>query len=255
MQTRRRSHVFLSALTMLAVTAMPAVALGQTDPLDLPENGAAGRGTFFYDAGNDRYYEVVLYAEGDDRTWPAARSAASARSIEGGAYRGYLATITSASDNAFVLEQIGDRFNFHPLWIGASDEGSEGEWSWVTGPDAGLTFWSGGLSGSAPAGVFSAWQDLEPNNTPRLPAGGENFAVANYCIVFSCTRTRSWNDAAGASAEFVPSYVTGYLVAYVPVPAGIPAGPQVSAATVVSPLLALLAGALLLVRRRVRQHG
>jgi hypothetical protein len=34
-----------------------------------------------------------------------------------------------------------------------------------------------------------------------------------------------------------------------------PAGPQVSAATVVSPLLALLAGALLLVRRRVRQHG
>jgi hypothetical protein len=255
MQTRRRSYVLLSALLMLAVTAMPSVAFGQIAALDLPEHGAAGRGTFFYDAGNDRYYEVVLYEDGDDRTWHAARSAAAARTIQGGAYRGYLATITSESDNAYILEQIGDRFNFHPLWIGASDDGSEGEWSWVTGPDAGLKFWSGGLDGSAPAGVFSAWQDLEPNNTPSLPAAGENFAVANYCIVFSCTRTRSWNDAAGAPAEFVPAYVKGYLVAYVPVPAGIPAGPQVSTATVAAPLLALFAGALLLVRRRVRQHG
>lgn len=255
MQSRRRSQVFLSALTLAAVTVMPSVALGQTDPLSFPENGAADRGTFFYDADNDRYYEVVLFGAGDDRTWPAARSAAAARSIQGGAYRGYLATITSESDNAFVVEQIGDRFNFHPLWIGASDDGNEGEWSWVTGPDAGLKFWSGGLGGSAPAGVFSAWQVLEPNNTPTLPAGGENYGVVNYCIVTTCTRTRSWNDVAGASAEFVPAYVTGYLIAYAPVPAGIPAGPQVSTATVVSPLLALFAGTLLLVRRRVRQHG
>jgi hypothetical protein len=258
MQTRRRSQVFISALTVMAVMVMPSVALGVTDPADplnFPEQGAEGRGTFFYDADNDRYYEVVLYGQGDDRTWPTARIAAAARTIHSGAFRGYLATIPSQSDNAFVVNTIGDGYDFYGLWIGASDDEIEGEWFWVTGPNAGLQFWSGGPDGSAPSGVFSAWQELEPNNKPTLPAGAENFGVANYCIVTSCTPTRSWNDAAGATAEFVPGYVTGYLVAYAPVPAGIPAGPQVSMFVLATPLLALFAVTLLMVRRQARQQG
>jgi hypothetical protein len=217
-QNPRRIRMLLSAFLMTAVIAMPTVAhAGLAAPV-VPEDGDAGRGQFFYDEVNDRYYEVVLFEVGDDRSWTAARDAAEARTIFGGAYRGYLATLTTQSLNAYVVAEMPDG-----LWIGASDVAEEGEWFWVTGPNAGQQFWSGGpanVGGSpAPAGAFAAWQANEPNNLQVSSGIEEHYAIANHnCEVRLCTATSSWNDAAGDVDADVPDYVAGYLVAYSLVP-------------------------------------
>ena len=44
--------------------------------------------------------------------------------------QGYLATITSAEENAFIQSKTNG-----VGWIGASDHAVEGEWRWVTGPE------------------------------------------------------------------------------------------------------------------------
>jgi hypothetical protein len=227
MQNPRRIRMLLSAFLMTAVIAMPTVALAGVAAPVVPEDGDAGRGQFFYDEVNDRYYEVVLFGVGDDRSWPAARAAAEARTIFGGAYRGYLATLTTQSLNAYVVAEMPDG-----LWIGASDVDVEGEWFWVTGPSAGQQFWSGGPASAvpagspAPAGAFAAWQANEPNNL-QVSSGPleipEHYAIANHnCAVRICTATSSWNDAAGSVDANVPVYVAGYLVAYSLVPVSQP---------------------------------
>ncbi len=82
------------------------------------------------------FYE---YVADSGITWTAARTAAETRTFAG--VNGYLATITSASENAFVASRIPDADN---VWIGASDAVLEGDWRWVTGPEGqngGTRFW------------------------------------------------------------------------------------------------------------------
>ncbi|MFN0044675.1 MAG: choice-of-anchor C family protein [Alphaproteobacteria bacterium] len=81
---------------------------------------------------------------------------------------GYLATVTSAQENAFLDALMFNSGNF--TWIGASDAASEGDWRWVDGPEAGQQFWVGGTGGTATQ--YAAWQPgSEPNN-----AGNEDYA-------------------------------------------------------------------------------
>lgn len=72
---------------------------------------------------------------------------------------GYLATPTSASENALLASLISTS-----TWIGGSDATTEGQWEWVDGLDAGF-FWSGGSGGSAQNGYYTNWQSGEPNNS------------------------------------------------------------------------------------------
>jgi hypothetical protein len=225
-------------IAMLALGVMPASA----DVNTIPERSDPERGTFFHDAADDRYYEVVTYSGGDDRSWAAARAEAASRTIFGGAYRGYLATITSEERNRFVVETIGDvdgtgvagDGGFVSLWIGAADVGSEGEWTWRTGAAAGQQFWlvtpaeaiakAGNKTevwGVPVLGGFAAWVPGEPNNTQGFTFDPEHYAIANYrCeVTHPCTATASWNDGLGDPAlGTITSYVTGFLIAYAPAP-------------------------------------
>ncbi|HUW92924.1 MAG TPA: lectin-like protein, partial [Bacteroidales bacterium] len=78
--------------------------------------------------------------------------------------KGYLVTITSQNENDFLISQLTGS-----AWIGASDYTfPEGNWTWVTGPEAGTMFWQGGAAGSLI--TYANWNSGEPNNQ-----GGEDY--------------------------------------------------------------------------------
>ncbi len=149
-------------------------------------------------------------------TWTDARDAAALRTYYG--LQGYLVTLTSEAEAIFSGEQavgVG--------WIGASDATTEGDWQWVTGPEAGTSFWSGGVGGTEL--IYAYWNGGEPNNC----CGGEHYAhITDPSVVRGTGGPGSWNDLplAGGSGTYAPQ---GYVVEY----GGTPGDPiiDVSAST------------------------
>ncbi len=168
-----------------------------------------------FNAETGHYYEFVPSRR---ISWTTARAAAEDRSRYGqqgypaGMYglQGYLATITSATENAFLTEKVSGS-----AWIGANDALAEGEWRWVTGPEGledegkGRLFCAGPASACAVRnGSYLNWNVREPNNTGTNPPGED------YAHMMSWTRPAGmWNDlpngGGGGSYES-----TGYLVEY-----------------------------------------
>jgi hypothetical protein len=88
-----------------------------------------------------------------------ARANSAAAMVNGIA--GHLVTITSAVENNFVRGLI----TTSSTWIDASDAAVEGEWRWMSGPEAGQMFWLGNSSGSAQNGFYTSWNGGEPNDS------------------------------------------------------------------------------------------
>jgi prepilin-type N-terminal cleavage/methylation domain-containing protein len=87
-----------------------------------------------------------------------AQAVALAAEHTAGGETGYLATITSQAEHDTMLALIGD---VHSAWLGGTDAATEGEWYWVTGPEAGTRF----STWSTPAGgAYTRWATNEPNN-------------------------------------------------------------------------------------------
>ena len=114
-------------------------------------------------------YEVINVDGGI--SWMDAKADAESRG-------GHLATITSASEKETISDSIGGINEL--MWIGATDEDTEGSWKWVTGETWDYTDWAAG----------------EPNN-----AGNEDYAVAGW-------GGGSWNDLPHSSG------ISKYLMEY-----------------------------------------
>lgn len=97
-------------------------------------------------------------------TWYAAKQLSES-------YGGHLVTITSAAENSFVSGLAGGQ----SVWIGATDQGSEGSFKWVNGE----TF------------RYSNWASGEPNN---YPSAGED--TENYVHLLTDLK---WNDSPGCA--------------------------------------------------------
>ncbi|MBK9401763.1 MAG: hypothetical protein IPN36_13200 [Bacteroidetes bacterium] len=153
---------------------------------------------------NGHFYEYVSTGG----SWTTAKSSAAARTYLG--YTGYLATITSAAENAFIRQVLNA-----DAWIGSSDErtqintatgastyanqaAAEGNWYWVTGPEAGTRFSIGNGSPVTQSGQYANWNSGEPNNS-----GGEH-----YGEIYSTGSTPgAWNDLPnGVSLGYVVEY-------------------------------------------------
>ncbi|RKZ74353.1 MAG: hypothetical protein DRR19_30175 [Candidatus Parabeggiatoa sp. nov. 1] len=78
----------------------------------------------------DRAYELIP----GSFTWQKAKADAEKRG-------GHLATITSEAEWLFIKNSLGDSLPDVNIWIGATDEGNEGHWRWVTGEAWGYTRW------------------------------------------------------------------------------------------------------------------
>jgi PEP-CTERM motif/Lectin C-type domain len=135
---------------------------------------------------NGHYYDLIT----ESRTWAQALTRAGELTFDfdgaGGepAVAGYLVTITSANEQAFLNQHFG---NSGLYWIAAGDGAVEGTWRWNAGPENGSLL------------TYTNWKSGEPNNA--LGFFEEDQAVANYF------GAGLWNDWAGfATAKFVVEY-------------------------------------------------
>jgi hypothetical protein len=143
---------------------------------------------------NGHYYEAVLFS--GSGSWTQARDAAISRG-------GYLATLTSAEETAFVFDLVkhpafwfnDGANNSQGPWLGGSQPPPRvepaGNWQWITGET-----WS-----------YQNWSAGEPNNS-----GGDE----HYLQFFGAGLNHpaaTWNDV-GASSP-----VRGYVLEMVPEPA------------------------------------
>ena len=148
----------------------------------------------YYNPINEHFYQ---YVSSPNITWVNARSSAKTRTLNGAT--GYLATITSEEENDFIAQKI----NAANIWIGASDNATEGNWTWADGPEAGLNFWQGTARGSSPSGT--SWYSHWAINQPDDSNGIEDFAVTNWRGTLG-----QWNDVAENGASLVSGYLTEF---------------------------------------------
>ena len=166
---------------------------------------------------NGHAYQLVMASS----SWTGAAAAAQAMVFEG--QSGYLATITSAAESAFLVAQFGGTA-LNTVWIGGSDAQNEGTWRWVTGPEAGSQFWMGGVAGAPPSGQFANWGSNEPNNF-----NDEDYACWSIGTWGPTLAAGQWVDANDLG---VNAFIVGYLVEFdcptasVSLTAGCPAGPH-----------------------------
>jgi hypothetical protein len=130
----------------------------------------AGSVTFY---GGHTYMEVQVSA-----SWISAKNMAENLSFAG--TTGYLATVTSAGENAAITDLLMAIYN-NPeergWWLGGSDNVAEGTWKWETGPEAGNIFWIGDMTGSAPAGAYENWNKDGTTYYEPINPGGDYLQI------------------------------------------------------------------------------
>ncbi|MGB9365809.1 MAG: FG-GAP-like repeat-containing protein [Xanthobacteraceae bacterium] len=127
-------------------------------------------------AGNGHSYRYISF-NGAAFTWDQAAAMATAMG-------GYLATIGSDSENAFITNNVISGHltpGFSGALFGAADAGHEGLWTWATGPEAGAalqyTNWAPGEPNGGTGenyGLFGAdgrWVDVAPLRDPAFTTG------------------------------------------------------------------------------------
>lgn len=163
-------------------------------------------------AFGDHYYQLVT-PSGSSVTWAAASSDASNSSFakDGTEYRGYLATIASASENA----AIGSLFTAPEAmaWIGgyqlpeatSADEG----WRWVNN--------DGEIPGENGAAQYANWAVGEPTNTV-IPGSAENtlLGLTERDYLAYDGQSGDWYAATleGLNGKIPAAPVTAYVIEY-----------------------------------------
>jgi hypothetical protein len=152
--------------------------------------------TNFYNYFNGHYYEYVS----SGRVWSSAKTNAESKTFFG--RQGYLATINSAEENAYISKLIGQN-----SWLGATDNyleinkavgyskyssqsQAEGKYHWVSGPEKGVQVSNGSSSVS---GRYLRWAGGEPNNyNTGFKDRSLNLFGEHYLHIYSSSST--WND-------------------------------------------------------------
>lgn len=110
-------------------------------------NGIAQAEPILWEA-NGHYYETIAYPSGI--TWEDAKIYAENSVYLG--MQGHLATVTSADENSFIVNNLGGPLAIHTFFLGgfqpAGSPEPGGNWQWITGET-----WS-----------FTNWVPGEPNN-------------------------------------------------------------------------------------------
>jgi len=193
MKSIKRAHMKLCKRSLVAAAAL--MLAGQAAvATSAPTQWTTAAG------GNGHWYEVVVGPAGV--TWEQALSAANAAG-------GYLATITSAAENAFAFSLANARPD---AWEAFNDQFGQLRGPWLGGfQPAGSSEPFGGWTWTNGEGAFgfTAWQSASPNNV-----GGNEYALEFYGL-FN-TRESRWNDNSGSFPN--KSYVIEWSTTPVPEP-------------------------------------
>ncbi len=128
---------------------------------------------FFYNGTNGHFYRPITTGT----TYTNARTLASQQTFKG--QQGYLVTITSADEDAFIFNNVPQ----NQIWFALTDEVVEGQWRIDAGPEAGtLIKTSNGQTAGNIQGQYNNWAGGEPNNS-----GNEDYAVTKW-------NGSQWND-------------------------------------------------------------
>jgi len=142
---------------------------------------------YYYNAINGHFYKPVTTGA----TYTAARAAALLTTFKG--QTGYLVTITSSSEDAFIQANVPQT----NIWFAATDEVIDGRWVIDAGPEKGTVMKTsnGQLAGNI-AGVYNNWAAGEPNGSNHT----EDYAVTKW-------NGNQWNDL---SNNWSNAYVIEY---------------------------------------------
>jgi hypothetical protein len=184
--------------------------------------------------GNGHYYAFVPTGD-TPPNWDAARDLAAGSTLGAGSV-GHLATLSSAAENAFIIDQVLPPTGYghkRQVWLGGFQNDTPVKslppdmgWQWIQ-PEA----WN-----------YTNWSAGEPNDEDASHSGDERYLAmwVHFYVLSGTTSTDlrgAWNDEGLESQPQAP--IVGFIVEYQAVPE--PA----------SALLALLGVALL--GRRVRR--
>jgi hypothetical protein len=128
---------------------------------------------YFYNGVNGHFYRPISTGT----TYTNARAAAELTTFKG--QKGYLVTITSADEDAFIYNNVPQS----QIWFALTDEVSEARWVIDAGPEKGtlIKINNGQTNGNIP-GQYNNWAGGEPNNS-----GNEDYAVTKW-------NGTQWND-------------------------------------------------------------
>ena len=130
---------------------------------------------FYYNGVNGHFYKPVTAGT----TYTGARAASLLTTFKG--QTGYLVTITSASENAFIFANVPQA----NIWFAATDEVVDGRWVIDAGPEKGTVMkTSNGQTAGNIVGVYNNWAGGEPNGYNH----SEDYAVTNW------NGQSTWND-------------------------------------------------------------
>ncbi|AFZ00679.1 lectin-like protein [Calothrix sp. PCC 6303] len=116
-------------------------------------------GELIANPGNGNYYKYVS----NSVSYQAAKTDVESSNQEFLGIKGYLATITSDTEQAWAQQQIKG-----VAWLGGSDAESEGQWKWIVGGVEKDTQFS--TLGVAVSGKYVNWHSGEPNGTTNQNA-------------------------------------------------------------------------------------
>ena len=142
---------------------------------------------YFYNGVNGHFYRPISTGA----TYTAARAASLLTTFKG--QKGYLVTITSSDEDAFIFNNVPQG----NIWFALTDEVSEARWTIDAGPEKGtlIKINNGQTNGNIP-GQYNNWAGGEPNNS-----GDEDYAVTKW------GGGSQWNDLPN---HFSCAYVIEY---------------------------------------------
>jgi hypothetical protein len=142
---------------------------------------------YYYNGVNGHFYKPVT----PGGSYTEARAASLLSTFKG--QRGYLLTLTSASEDLFIQANVPQS----NIWFAATDEVTDGTWVIDAGPEKGtiMKTSNGQTAGNRP-GVYNNWASGEPNGANH----SEDYAVTKW-------NGNQWNDL---SNNWTNPYVIEY---------------------------------------------